>query len=250
MDDTTRTIAKATNRFYAEHAGSFASTRQRAWQGWEQLLPHLLALPPSFTMLDAACGNLRFEHFLAGHGLRPAMAYAVDACPDLLDSPAPDALAIERISADLMELLDGERRFSSLDVPACNLTACFGFMHHLPHAIFRQRMVETLLASTLPGGLCILSLWQFSKDARLAEKSQRLTANAERALGITLDDGADRFLGWQEAEGAFRFCHDFSDAECADLARFAESCGAHMLDNYCADGKTGDLNRYLVFQVD
>ncbi len=165
----TRTICQATNRFYAEHAASFASTRQQAWHGWERLLPSLRTLPPSFTVLDAACGNMRFEHFLAGHGLHPAAAHAVDACPELLDSPGPDALRTNRICA---------------------------------------------------------------------------------ALSIVLDDGADRFLGWQDAEDAFRFCHYFSDAECADLARFAEEHGARVLDSFCADGRTGDLNRYLVLQVD
>lgn len=249
MDDMTRTIARSTNRFYADHAASFASTRQRPWQGWVRLLPHLLTLPPSFTVLDAACGNLRFEHFLAERGLHPSVAYAVDACHDLLASPAPGTLRTERIPADLIELLEDEHSFSSIGVPPCDLTACFGFMHHLPHAHLRERMIETLLASTKPGGLCILSLWQFGKDARIAEKAQRLTGAAERTLGITLDGTADRFLGWQEAEGAFRFCHDFSDAECSDLARFAEGRGAHMLDSFSADGKTGDLNRYLVLQV-
>lgn len=250
MDDMTRTICQATNRFYAEHAASFASTRQQAWQGWERLLPHLRTLPPSFTVLDAACGNMRFEHFLAGHELHPAAAHAVDACPELLASPSPEALRTNRISVDLIEMLDAERGFGTIGVPACDLAVCFGFLHHLPHARLRRRMVEALMEATGSDGLCILSLWQFGKDERLAKKAQQLTAAAEQTLSIVLDDGADRFLGWQDAEDAFRFCHHFSDAECAELARFAEERGARVLDSFCADGRTGDLNRYLVLQVD
>ncbi len=249
MDDTTHTICQATNRFYAEHAASFASTRQQAWQGWERLLPHLAALPQSFTVLDAACGNLRFEQFLTGHGLYPAAAYAVDACPELLAAPTPDAMQTERVCADLIEMLDAGHDFGSIGVPACDLAVCFGFLHHLPRPDLRRRMVEALLGATKPGGLCIISLWQFGKDERLAKKARHLTAAAEQALSIVLDDDADRFLGWQDAEEAFRFCHDFSDAECAGAARFTEEHGARVLSSFCADGKTGDLNRYLVLQV-
>lgn len=249
MDPTAHAIAQATNRFYADHAASFASTRQHAWQGWDQLIAHLVGLPTSFTVLDAACGNLRFERFLASHGLRPATAFAVDACPELLAHPAPDAMGIQRITADLMELLDEGDGFSALGVPACDLTVCFGFMHHLPHGHLRRRAIEALLEATRPGGLCILSLWQFGKDARLAKKAQLITAAAEQALSLALDDPADRFLGWQGAEGSFRFCHDFSDAECAELTLFAESQGATLTDSFCADGKEGNLNRYLVLRA-
>ena len=55
-------------------------------------------------------------------------------------------------------------------------------------------------------------------------------------------------MGWQADEDAFRFCHSFSDDEIDHLKERAEAQGALVVDDFCADGKTGDLNRYLLFQ--
>lgn len=244
----TREICAATHRFYADHAAAFSDTRQRPWEGWEQLTPFLDELPPSPSVLDAACGNLRFERFLDGKGIRPARVFAVDACGELLDADAPDTMAVERICADIIGILDTDSPFESLGIPPCDITVAFGFMHHVPTSELRRSFLEALINATAPGGLCVLSFWQFSKDERIAKKAVQATAQAQEALGITLSNGRDHFLGWEDVEGAFRFCHDFADGEVGALAAVAESCGATTVDSFCADGKEGNLNRYLVLR--
>lgn len=248
MDSKTQEICSATNRFYGENASSFSSTRQHPWIGWERLTPHLRHLPEDLTVLDAACGNLRFERFMEAQGLRPARVLAIDQCVQLLNAEAPKGMPIERIQADIIALVDGAEGFESLGCAPCDLTVAFGFMHHLPTPALRQSLLEALLNSTKPSGLCAISFWQFGKDERLAAKAARATTVAERAFGISLKDERDHFLGWQGDRQSLRFCHDFSDDEVDALKGFAQRQGASVIDDFTADGKSHDLNRYLVLR--
>lgn len=248
MDSKTREICSTTNRFYGENVSSFSSTRQHPWSGWERLTPRLRLLPEELTVLDAACGNLRFERFMEAQGLRPARVFAIDQCAQLLNAEAPAGMPIDRIQADIITLIDEAEGFGSLGCAPCDLTVAFGFMHHLPTPALRQSLLEALLESTKPGGLCALSFWQFGKDERLAAKAAQATAIAEREFGIALEDAQDHFLGWQEDRHALRFCHDFSDEEVNALKGFAQRQGALVLDDFTADGKSHDLNRYLVLR--
>lgn len=98
-----RALCQLNNRFYQEQAASFSNTRQAAWPGWEHCLEHITAhLAPNvqagrrferpFSILDVACGNLRFEEFLA-HSLPQGsfVVTALDACDDLLpEEPLPN----------------------------------------------------------------------------------------------------------------------------------------------------------------
>ena len=67
MQDSTyeRRMAEMTCAFYAQVGQSFSDTRQRPWQGFEVLSDELgLSQMDSCSVLDVACGNLRFERYL------------------------------------------------------------------------------------------------------------------------------------------------------------------------------------------
>lgn len=248
MDSKTQEICAATRRFYAANAASFSGTRQEPWDGWERLAPLLHGLPENPTVLDIGCGNLRFERFLDAAALRPARVVALDACAELLNCEGPDRMSIQRIQTDIVSILDEPTGCTSLGIPPCDLTVAFGFMHHLPTPTLRRNLLEALINTTRPQGLCIVSFWQFGKDERIAKKAKLATASAEEALGIQLPDAHDHFLGWQSERDSFRFCHDFTDDEVDALKIFAEDRGVIVVDDFYADGKNGDLNRYLVFR--
>ncbi|MDO4841598.1 MAG: methyltransferase domain-containing protein [Phoenicibacter congonensis] len=110
MNEATRQkCISLTSNFYAEVAGSFSSTRQSAWNGWQKII-EAVELPDEFSVLDLACGNLRFEEFLAStfnvasdtqqvntasetinQGTKTiTRALCVDNCEDLLPSDVPD----------------------------------------------------------------------------------------------------------------------------------------------------------------
>ena len=130
---TARLLCDMTSDFYRQQAASFSQTRQAPWPGWRTCVDVLrrAGLGGDVAVLDLACGNLRFESFLA-ESLAPAACtfYAVDNCDGLVSSAADGArgrgLRIASAgpasggAADNGRASDGEShldvRFQSLDV--------------------------------------------------------------------------------------------------------------------------------------
>lgn len=245
--------------FYQGQARSFSSTRHAGWPGWERCLAAVGGEPRGARVLDVAAGNLRFARFLADAWPHAHLSYdAVDSCPELMRAGEPpqgwDVALHERdLVSDLLRA-GGAR-------PACgapsagagggrgpyDLVVCFGFAHHVPTGAARGRLVRALIGLTAPGGTCCVSLWRFMDEPALARKARLATAQALPELGLDagdLDEG-DWLLGWQGVPGAFRYCHSFTRAEVDELAR---QDGATLRDRFLSDGRTGELNAYLVWK--
>ena len=100
---TQTTLNRMTARFYRTHASSFSATRQAPWHGWRRALD--VALPAldspkgenragrsdaPLTVLDLACGNLRYERFLAeALPARAIRTWAVDNADALAADAQP-----------------------------------------------------------------------------------------------------------------------------------------------------------------
>ncbi len=236
-----RRMGDLTTTFYQRVGSSFSATRQSPWAGWRRLLdlvrPYLGDSP---AVLDLACGNLRFERFLAGEGIA-ARVWALDNNDELMSAGEPDGMAAKALHLDVLGTLCEGRRlsgaFGRLGVPACDLAVCFGFMHHVPLAAQRREVLRSLVGAVRPGGVVAVSLWQFARDPRLMAKAQ------------PVDDGApgDYLLGWQHETDVWRFCHSFGEDEVDTLV---DACGSQAaeLARFSADGRRGDLNRYLVLR--
>ena len=106
-----------------------------------------------------------------------------------------------------------------------------------------QRLAEMLA----PSGIGAISLWDFAQDPRMKAKAEASTARAKEALGLPDLEEGDYILGWQDDEDAFRYCHSFSEGE---MNAIAGSLPAHtrLIERFQADGRTGTLNTYLVFE--
>ena len=103
--------------------------------------------------------------------------------------------------------------------------------------------------ATAPGGILAQSLWRFMDDPRLAAKAAAADALAEAAgLPCAELDVGDHYLGWQDDPRPLRFCHHFDDAGIDACAARLERRGAIEIARYDADGRSGALNRYLVFR--
>lgn len=233
--DVARHLSELNTRFYQQARTSFAATRQSGWPGWGRLLELVgWSEPAGHTVLDLACGNLRFERYLRERG-QDVQAWAYDNCDEL--ALASDVVGVSYRHLDVMDVLYGERDLArAIDAPACDLSVSFGFLHHVPLMVHRVAVCQALLEHARPGGVVAVSLWQFARDERLLSK-------AEPVVG---GDPGDYLLGWQGTD-LRRYCHSFSEDEVEGLAD-ALSCEADLLDSYSADGKTGNLNRYLVLQ--
>lgn len=282
---TARALIALNNRFYAEHAASFSATRSAPWEGWRQALEAAREAgaleAPEPRVLDLACGNLRFERFLAHElaGARPRVI-AVDNCDALAacDPAAPEHVSFHHVDI-LGELLEGagsrcgvgehgggcggcaspfsdsaDRARPRLPLPAegCDLAVCFGFMHHVPGRSLRESALAELICRTRPGGIAVVSLWRFMDDGRLARKAvatDELARSEAARLGFDPADlePGDHFLGWQDDPAALRYCHHFDEREIDDLAHGASAL-AREVGRFSADGANHALNRYLVLQ--
>lgn len=200
-------------------------------------------------VLDVACGNLRFEKFLADEFSEVPLAFtALDNCEALL----PDALAasINFVHCDVMDALQQGTALPA-GPHAYDLAVSFGFMHHVPLSEWRERLLSNLIDALRPGGIVAISLWRFADNEAMAKKAQETTPAALEYLGwqdraSQLELG-DYLIGWQNKPGAYRYCHSFTDADSKVLVQsVAEK--ARLIDCFRADGRTHNLNEYLVLQ--
>ena len=238
---TIQRLRHLNNEFYRHNHASFSATRQSAWPGWERLADHLG--PCAGAVLDIACGNLRFKSFLESRGKPAGAYYAVDSCVELL--PEPTSAAFQEL--DIVKSLCDDRLAADIAAPACDLTVCFGFMHHVPTAKLRGRLIDALLEMTRENGLVAVSFWRFAQDQKMLAKAQATTERGCADLSLALEEG-DYLLGWEDAACSYRYCHSFSEEE---LDALVERCKprAKLIDRYEADGRTGSMNGYLVFRV-
>lgn len=255
-------LRQLNNTFYRRCAESFSVTRQTPWEGWRACLPYLReacrddgAGGCALSLVDVACGNGRFETFLAEE--LPSVSadvVAVDSCNALMKKARTPQVSFREFDA-LEALVRNEpwsQRFS-----ACDVAVSFGFFHHVPSSELRNRAMNELLSLVRPGGLVIVSLWCFLEDERLSRKAKcaherALAALGERfaAQGVSLADElepGDCFLGWQDAEQLWRYCHSFDDAQASELA-FSVASTADEVARFRSDGKSGKLNIYLVLR--
>ena len=251
-------LCALTGEFYRANAESFSQTRQSPWQGWVRLLEVMDARAAErelLRMLDVACGNLRFERYLADAlPGRMLSGYAVDNCDPLVEAgERNESDALSRIAfqnLDAIERLSAGCLRKALEVPdaSCDLAVSFGFMHHVPLERWRAGLLRALVAKVRPGGFVVVSFWRFLNSAKLARKAQETTSRARAELGIPELPGNDYLLGWQDTQGLYRYCHHFDEPEIERLlAMVADS--ADLVSRFEADGKTGNLNEYVVLRV-
>ena len=250
-------LCALTGEFYRANAESFSQTRQSSWQGWVRLLEvmGLAGEKKPLCVLDLACGNLRFERYLAGAlPNRMLSGYAVDNCDPLVEAgERNESDALSRMSfqnLDAIERLSAGCLREALEAPdaSCDLAVSFGFMHHVPLERWRVELLRALIAKVRPGGFVAVSFWRFLNSDKLARKAKETTIRARAELGIPELPPNDYLLGWQDTQGLYRYCHHFDEPEIERLlAMVADS--VDLVSRFEADGKTGNLNEYVVLRV-
>ncbi|MEC4176226.1 class I SAM-dependent methyltransferase [Adlercreutzia sp. R21] len=259
-----RKLNALTSNFYAREAASFSATRQTPWHGWEKAWEiigerHPWPADQPLNILDLGCGNLRFERFLAERTDIPVHVAAIDNCPALVapEGGLPGRIAVEFQTFDLVESLLGGVFADRLPHHSHDLAVAFGLMHHLPTFNLRARTLQGLASALRPGGFAVVSFWQFLNDPRLAAKATATTAEGRAAHRLPSLEPNDYLLGWQHAQGVYRFCHHADDHEIDALLAAAQQeldqspfpgPTFHELARFSADGKQGNLNRYVVLQ--
>lgn len=248
-------LAALNARFYQQQAQSFSDTRHASWAGWDRSLDVASFDEAPCSVLDVACGNMRFARYLSKRFDGARISYTgVDNCPALacaanasvLDG-IPDTIACNFVERDLVSALIADE---ALGLCAADLVVCSGFMHHVPGDARRKRLLQELLAAVNPGGVLIVSFWRFAGVPSIAAAAAELTPCALADMGIKasqLEEG-DFILGWQNKPDARRYCHSFTCDEVKKLAAKAmQEQDARFESGFIeADGRNGKLNCYLV----
>ena len=243
------------------------------------------------SVLDIACGNLRFEAFLANAYPHIDWSFfAVDNCEPLVASGQEDiAKKVHFTCEDVVSnLLEGLPAAEPASIPALaaatpfDLVVSFGFLHHIPSFDLRRQFLLEAPQSVKPGGL-VVSFWQFLNDPAKRAKIEQTHVEAlaffegcaetrandrdalDRGAGSSSSDNPnpsclkppaffagslepnDYFLGWKNEPGNYRYCHHFSNEE-IDRIIAALAPHATVVESFSADGKPGNLNRYVVFK--
>jgi len=269
--ETADRLCVINNEFYREHHDSFSETRQTAWPGWHTCLEVMeqagLLDADEVSVFDLACGNLRFVKFLSEETVRTGdgsvsggaegacrtqnrplsglYAYAVDNC----DALVPDMPHVSYQSLDIVNaLLKGHDLNDCLEAPLCDVSVSFGFLHHIPYQRYREQVMLSLVRQTRPGGLAMVTCWQFLNNEALREKAQAAHERALAELSLPELDGNDFLLDWKKTAGVYRYCHSFSEEEVDQLIESVKG-KATLEARFKADGKSNDLNTYLVFRL-
>ena len=265
--ETIRFLHELNNRFYQEHGASFARTRGAAWHGWKRCLEVLqqegLTSASSavqankfaqrrntLSVLDIASGNARFSDFLAAALPNTEINYFA------VDNSVEMASGSEFQNLDVLELLIAGRGLPP--TKPVDLCVSFGFMHHIPGQELRKALLDLMLTTTKPNKFIVVSFWQFLKSPELAGKAKMTHKQALEHLGSaplykdanelqTALDVGDYFLGWQDKAQAYRYCHSFSEDEIGELIA-AVTDKAKLISHFSADGRTQNLNSYIVLQ--
>ncbi|MDO4854033.1 MAG: class I SAM-dependent methyltransferase [Coriobacteriia bacterium] len=235
------------------------------------------------SLVDLGCGNLRFEAFLkAARPNFPVELTAIDLGAALFEQARPGIFDDAQNSSSFDDTLCGDAvcpagqldahsfkmqlaSFQDIDVitqalerkpllgihlgRSADTVLCFGFMHHVPGRKTREFALREMLKLLRPGGILAVSFWQFMKSPKLAEQTGQLREQALFDLELVSDDleEGDHLLGWQKASGVYRYCHSFGEAELDSLAG-ALSDLAKLEARFEADGRTGNLNSYLILR--
>lgn len=232
-------------RFYKKIAPAFDASRQTPWPGWFKLLPLIrekFSHESGFKLLDLGAGNGRFGKFLFDQGISKLYYTAVEPEPYLLEKAASNLaslLGARKLSLDLVE----ESLTSSFPENEFDLVVGFGLMHHLPGKITRTTLIKDALSLIKPGGLLIFSFWRFGDDKSFRDKILPIK-KLPKDLASEVFEAGDYFLDFNQS-GHIRYCHSFNEADLKQIESFPQ---AKIIDRFDADGKTGRLNTYLIFE--
>lgn len=302
--EAVRALCQLNTEFYERNAASFSQTRTVPWEGWrrcmaacgfddfDEALDQPANAQTADSVLDIACGNLRFEAFLANAYPHIDWSFfAVDNCEPLVASGQEDiAKKVHFTCEDIVSnLLEGLPAAEPANIPALaaatpfDLVVSFGFLHHIPSFDLRRQFLLEALSQVKPGGYLVVSFWQFLNDPAKRAKIEQTHVEAlaffagcaetrtndrealDRGVGSSSSDNPnpsclkppaffagslepnDYFLGWKNEPGNYRYCHHFSNEE---IDRIIAVLAPHatVVESFSADGKPGNLNRYVVFK--
>ena len=237
MDQKTiRKLNQLNNDFYLKTQEYFNTSRQFNWSGWEKLLPHLPAGKAdlqgwTLQVLDIGCGNGRFGEWLEKNGIKIDYV-GIDNNQYLLDEARKKMPKAKLIKQDVLKPIKLTHKF--------DLVVLFGVLHHVPGKNTRLQLLKVLKKLLKPWGLLVFTNWHFNKMKRF--NAYKLSSSIVGINNKDLEAG-DNILDWKKGVNAYRYCNLMPKSEVDEIKN---KLGLELVDEYLADAKSGQGNRYVV----
>ena len=265
-DSTVAALNRINRRFYRQFADAFGATRSHPWPGWDRAISERCheTTPreeqcESLAILDVGCGNGRFAEYLCPRLDGRLRYFGMDESPEMLDQARLRLSALESVDFQLRccNLIEGtldevtrELRF--------DVVVVFGLLHHIPGIEQRQRLLHDLTEVIEPGGLLLLSFWQFGEQKRFRRRFldwSEHNRTSDEIIDLDQIEEGDYLLAWGANEDPSpapageqiprRFCHHATEEE---AQRLVDGLEMTLRESFRSDGRSSDLNLYFVLE--
>lgn len=228
--------------FYDQFAHSFSATRNQVQPGVRQLIENV---KPGTAILDVGCGNGTLARALVAQGFT-GHYLGVDMSAGLLEK-AQLLLKDPPTGTYDFQLIDLAAPGWHNDIPQASndWLVSFAVLHHLPGEDLRHGTVKAFRQLIAPHGFIAVSVWQWQNSPRLRK---RVLPWSTVGLNPEDLDQGDVLLDWRAGESpGLRYVHTFSKDS---LSALAAQAGFTVNSSFYADGKSGDLALYQLWQLD
>ncbi|MGC9365711.1 MAG: class I SAM-dependent methyltransferase [bacterium] len=247
--ETVNKILKINSDFYLNQAEQFHLSRNSCWQGWIKLKKYLYCWRQKICILDLGCGNGRLINFLQSNLISQKIDFyylGIDQSIELLNIAQDNFKQFGNIEFKNMSLMNGN--LSSSIHKKFNLIFMIAVLHHLPGENNRFRVLSEAVKLLQDKGYLVISLWKFAECAQ--QKKKILEINQWSKFTDIRPEQLqqnDYFLSWQNIEN-IRYCHYFNDQETKNIKIYLNNHGLKLTEQFRSDGKTKNLNEYLIFR--
>jgi SAM-dependent methyltransferase len=219
---------------YQKHAIEFSKSREIPWDGWSRAVEYLnnkYCNVDKLNFLDIACGDGRFGAYLKKK-LKISFKYLViDSSPELINI-AKMKLAQPEYSFKITDVLtDGCKGLKELDKKS-DVISVFGLTHHLPTPTISDLFFKNIFDHTFAHGSVISSFWQFDRIPKFKD--------------LRPDSDGIFYLPWSK-EARQRACHLYSDEDINHVKDIAVESGMRLESEFESDGRSSNLNKYLIW---
>ena len=243
---TVATLNQINNDFYVVVGDDFSASRQSAWGGFEKWADFIqsLGFGKSLDLLDVGGGNGRFGKFVETR-FKEVKYTGLDSSRNLLDVAKRNNTSFELIECDFVDkkindCLPQNRTFEA--------AVCWGVMHHIPGLEKRHKFLQDLWSLVGKGGSLGVSFWQFGLQERFLTRVvpwENFKTKTRYQIDVDDLEKRDYILDWKRGKTAYRYCH-YCDLD--EIQNLIERLSARKVTEFNSDGKTGDLNHYVILQ--
>lgn len=213
--------------FYSIFARDFSETRSAERLSVEPIKPYLF---DGARVLDVGCGNGRLAERLDREGYD--LSYlGMDVTPGLIEIANARKPRLQHLAAEFRVGDLSERDWAEVvnESAPFDVALVLAVLHHIPSFDLRRDVLCTVHKLLRPGGILVMSNWEFTRNPRLRKKIAPW-----HTLGIDereLESG-DALLDWKRGGSGYRYVHQLTESEVQALA---EESRFEILKQYYGD---------------